>query len=223
MLIIFDLDDTLLDTSRLVTPYVLKQVLHRWVQEGLQVDSFDQAYNEFLSINTCAHSSYLACKGFLEKKKALSLLPVAEEELKKDYMDFIAIKPKKKLLQLLKKMQITHNLNLVTIGQKNIQLKKLKKAGIDKGFFSKIVISEDNDKSLHYKNILKRHQGPALVCGDRIDRDLLPAKKLGFYTVLIRKGRGKLQKKNHKAVDFSIDQLEEILPIIDTLEGKNND
>jgi FMN phosphatase YigB (HAD superfamily) len=219
-LIIFDLDDTLLNTSELVTPYVLKQVLHRWIEEGLFVDSFEKTYREFLSINLCSSSSYLACKTFLEKKGKMSLLPAAEEELKKDYIDAIEITPKKKILQLLKKMQTTNDLNLVTIGQRNIQLKKLKKAGIDKGFFSKIVISEDNDKFRHYKDLLKESLGPVLVCGDRIDKDLLPAKRLGFYTVLIRKGRGKLQTENHEAVDFSINQLEEILPIIDTLEGK---
>ena len=60
------------------------------------------------------------------------------------------------------------------------------------------------------------------MVGDRIVRDLLPAKNLGFTTVLVRQGRGKHQKINKDQVDFVIDDVTEVENLIKSIENPYN-
>ncbi len=71
MLIIFDLDDTLIDTSGSVTPFKMRECLKRLVEEGLQVGDFDEAYDRLLAFNAESTSS----------KDALARLILFEETL----------------------------------------------------------------------------------------------------------------------------------------------
>ena len=79
------------------------------------------------------------------------------------------------------------------MGKPHQQLFKMKNAGIDSTIFSKIVISEREDKKSSYKEVLEELNMPSdrtIVCGDRIKRDLTPAKELGCKTVHMHWGRG---------------------------------
>lgn len=57
----------------------------------------------------------------------------------------------------------------------------------------------------------------ALMVGDRLDNDILPAKALGMKTAWIRKGFGGLQepKCNSESPDFVIQSLSELIPLLD--------
>lgn len=65
MLIIFDLDDTLIDTSGSVTPFKMRECLKGWVASGLQVPDFEMAYAQLLAINAASHKSRDALAQFL--------------------------------------------------------------------------------------------------------------------------------------------------------------
>ncbi len=223
MLIIFDLDDTLINTSETITPQKLKYSLLKMKENGLHVDAFDKEYFELLKINKKTKSSHETIKIFLENKKALSFLDIGNEAVYSNYFNNMLVEEQKGAKEILKRLQASHSLYVVSWGDEKIQLKKMEKAGIDYSVFSKIVISANKKKGSAYKEIQLENgaeKEEIIVCGDRIEIDLMPAKDLGYKTVFINKGRGKVFNTNDylEFVDYKIDELEDIIPIIEYQE-----
>ncbi|MFA6501655.1 MAG: hypothetical protein WCT85_02590, partial [Parachlamydiales bacterium] len=65
MLIIFDLDDTLIDTTNSITPFVLKKTLQSLIEHGLKVDNEDASYKKLLEIDKNSSGSKETVKSFL--------------------------------------------------------------------------------------------------------------------------------------------------------------
>ena len=61
--------------------------------------------------------------------------------------------------------------------------------------------------------------GNILVCGDKFNTDLLPAKNLGMKTVHARFGRGKLIPKEFINSDYSVEKLSEIKDIVNNSQN----
>lgn len=220
MLIIFDLDDTLIDTSYSVTPFFLKKILTALIKQGLQIDE-NVAYKKLIQINEKSISSSQAIKFFLYDLKAKnSFFDIAKQEMALFSIDDIKIFTIKNAKSILKYLSKTHRLAIVTCGREELQLNKIKKAGIDTSIFSKIVISTKKDKQPHYKKIIEELRcdiNQTYVCGDRVKIDLMSAKKIGCKTIHMMHGRGKniFSKKDSKFVDYTITDLEEIKTILD--------
>ncbi|MCC6128027.1 MAG: haloacid dehalogenase, partial [Chlamydiae bacterium] len=51
-MIVFDLDDTLIDTSGAVVPFKMKLCLERLKQLGLELSDFSTAYQRLLEMNS---------------------------------------------------------------------------------------------------------------------------------------------------------------------------
>lgn len=198
MLIIFDLDDTLIDTSGTVTPYKMKECLASLIREGLAISNFEEAYRELLTLNASALKSRDALERFvLNRQGSVDLVDkVIEDMIRPLPQDFsVSLTPNAK--EILEYFSKTHKLALVTGGHPPFQMEKLEKAGIDRGCFSKIAIPEDSVKGPFYKELLEEFSAPpnqTFVCGDRVAMDLLPAHELGMTTVHMRWGRGKIGK-----------------------------
>ena len=56
----------------------------------------------------------------------------------------------------------------------------------------------------------------AVMIGDRIDNDVMPAKSLGWKTILIRQGlsKGQVPMSTAQEPDFEVRRLDEVLPIL---------
>jgi len=217
-LIIFDLDDTLIDTSGSLTPQRLEAAFERMIEAGLSVPDRSAALEFLKRLNETAESARAALSEFIELvdgDERLYSLGVAEiyDVFPEDSVVF----PLEDALAVLEEVRQMHRLALVTLGKESHQLLKLKKAGIDSTIFSKIVVSEDRDKKPHYIKILKE-MGYApqetVVCGDRIGVDLTPAKELGCRTVHMQWGRGSGLKSTSRDVDFTITELKKIPDIL---------
>jgi putative hydrolase of the HAD superfamily len=114
-----------------------------------------------------------------------------------------------------------HELAIVTGGEPHFQKEKWENAGIDSSKFSKIVVADKCEKKFHYQEILtelKRLPQETIVVGDRIGRDLAPAKELGMTTIHMRWGRGLQYENGQGVVDYTISDLEEIKKILHHLE-----
>ena len=63
----------------------------------------------------------------------------------------------------------------------------------------------------------------AVMVGDRIDNDIIPAKKIGMKTVWIKQGFGGLSEQMTEAQqpDYSVDSLNELLPLFINQSEKN--
>lgn len=217
MLIIFDLDDTLIDTSGAVTPFKLGQCLKRLIHEGICFTDFEEAYASLLAYNASSPKSFDALSKFLlesgvDPSKAAPVIAELTGPLPTDFV--VPTTPGAK--EVLSFFHQKHRLALVTGGHPPFQLEKLKKAGLDSSVFSKIHIPEDSIKKPYYQVLLKEFSIPPeeiWVCGDRIKMDLAPAHELGFRTVHMRWGRG-LMTDTEDWIDYSITTLRELKGII---------
>lgn len=216
MLIIFDLDDTLIDTSGCVTPFKLRECLKLFQKEGLAVTDFEAAYQELLAINARSHRSRDALYEFV--KGDLSLVQKALEEMTKPLPEPFLVRTTPNAKEILETLSKKHTLALVTGGHPPFQMEKLKKAGIDQTFFSNIAIPEDSVKKPFYQRLMRDFSlepKEVLVCGDRIAMDLQPAYELGLTTVHMRWGRGQVGE-TAKWVQYAISDLSELKRIIKT-------
>ena len=182
---------------------------------GFAIEAFDEAVAKFAEIDRKSESGSDALKKFLGKKG--DFFETGKKSLYENKnFDFpIALTPDaREVLQILKER---HTLALVTYGVRDVQLAKVKKTGLDTGVFSIIAVTEKCDKGPAYKKIFEKYGGKVFVIGDRVARDLSPAKKLGFTTVQMRWGRGK-DAVAHPDVDFAIDHLTDLLPLVEEKE-----
>lgn len=221
MLIIFDLDDTLIDTTGSITPVKLEQALVKMVEAGLEIGNFEEALDILKRLDTAAESGSQTLLEFLEITNAdKKYFEIGQAELYGQLSSDFPIYPLDQALEVLEELGAQHQLALVSMGKPDQQLLKLKNAGIDSTIFSKIIISEDRDKKPHYKTILDELGFAPLqtvVCGDRVGRDLLPAKELGCITVQMQWGRGLNSTHSPRDVDYAIRKLSQIKDIITIL------
>ena len=64
MLIIFDLDDTLIDTSGAIAPFKMRECLKKMIDTGLEVGDFEEAYADLLAVNAKSLKSTEALAAF---------------------------------------------------------------------------------------------------------------------------------------------------------------
>lgn len=214
-MIVFDLDDTLIDTSGAVVPFKMKLCLERLKQLGLELSDFSTAYQRLLEMNSRSLRSIDALSEFLvEYKGEPALLSQLKELLFSPLPDDFAVPTLPHAKEILQNLHCQHVLALVTAGQRLFQREKLEKAGIEPSLFSNILIPEDGNKKPSYEVLCKQFLNEkVIVCGDRVQVDLLPAHELGCATVHMRWGRG-LLNQTESWVDYSICDLRELKDIV---------
>lgn len=222
MLIIFDLDDTLIDTSGSIIPGLLKNALHAMQKKGLEFSDFDQTYQELLHFDRNHSSSSTALLEFLEIYQAPE--GCYEEGIREVYEKPLYLEPIQPLddaIEVLNELAESYQLALVTKGKEHIQKEKMRRAKIPIKLFSYLCFCEEGPLSSRGKKSFYESIGreigispsQVLVCGDRISLDLSPAKELGYVTVQMRWGRGLGNTGLKKDVDYTILHLNEIKPI----------
>lgn len=218
MLIIFDLDDTLVDTSGCITHYKLEDALNAMVGAGLVVPDFPEALQLLRRLDSGAESARVALSEFTEILGAdKSVLEVGVAVIYGDLPPDLPLFPLEGASEILADLGQYHQLALVTIGDEARQMEKLKKAGIDSRIFSKIAVTGERDKKPHYQMIVDElgySPDDVIVCGDRIQVDLLPACELGFKTVQMQWGRGLNATRSRECVDWCISTLWELKEIV---------
>lgn len=218
MLIVFDLDDTLVDTTGCITYHLLEKALEAMVQEGLVIADFAEALLLLRRLNDRALSAKHALSEFVEIFEGDAI--ILEKGMAQIYeieASPLSLSPLPGAVEVLSALKLNHCLTLVTIGRPQFQRGKLKKAGIDSSLFSKILVSEEESKGPLYEGLLEEFgfsRWEVWVCGDRIARDLSPAKRLGFHTVLMKWGRGLNAALPHPDVDYVVSSLREFMQII---------
>jgi len=232
LLIIFDLDDTLIDTSGCITHYKLADALHAMVGAGLELPHFSEALDLLRRFDSSAESARSALSEFVEiLGVSKHFFEIGVREIYENLPADLPIFPLEGALETLSDLGQQHQLALVSVGNPLQQMEKLKKAGIDSRIFSKITVIEEKNKKPHYQVIVDElgyFPTEVIVCGDRICIDLIPAKELGFKTVQMQWGRG-LYPNNSSSylgmngsipradVDYSISEIGELKGIVNSL------
>ncbi len=224
MFIIFDLDDTLVDTSACITPFKLERALTRMVGEGLQLEDFSKGLDQLLRLDSQSESAGSALEEFLEINGFdISLLQIAKKEVYDTFSHEIPVFPTEDAIETLLDLSCEHKMAIVSVGQLDQQLFKLEKAGIDTSLFCKILVLEERNKKEPYLFLMQEldlSPREVIVCGDRVSIDLAPAKQLGFSTVHMKNGRGMLSRGSESDVDFTITKLSQMKRVLSELNNK---
>ena len=224
MLIIFDLDDTLIDTSGCITPVKFQRAIARMKEEGCDLQDEKAALALLVELDLEALSSKDSLKDFVTLFGLSDLYYyIGLKEIYDTLPVEIIIKPIKGAIETLRELGKENFLALVSVGKTEQQLFKLEKAGIDSTFFYKIFISEDQNKKKYYEQLieeLKITPGEVIVCGDRVVTDLAPAKELGCVTVHMKWGRGLRKQEQEAKVDFTITSPMQILDVFKKVKNE---
>ena len=218
MLIIFDLDDTLVDSSGSIIPVKLKAALQAMMKAGLKVSSPDAAFQTLLSINANASNGKETLRTFLDNIRAdARFLEVGVKEYYGATDTSFSVSPLPEAIKVLTELKEKHNLVIVSTGNEKQQHLKLKKANIDTKLFHKIIVCEGYNKKSQYKNLMKEFNcrpENILVCGDKFETDLLPAKELGMRTAHLLWGRAASIPLKGESPDYSLRGLPELKRIV---------
>ena len=139
MFIIFDLDDTLIDTTGSLSLRKMEEALAKMVEGGLRLPDSQAALLQLSSLDEGAASGRDALSEFAEIHDiSQELLDLGLSALRSPSSD-LPIFPQDGAIELLDELAGRHHLALVTIGEKAWQLEKLEKAGIDSSYFPNIL------------------------------------------------------------------------------------
>lgn len=224
MLVIFDLDDTLIDTSGSITPAKLEKVIDFLIEQGCDLKDRESALSYLRSLDAVSPSAKDALKVFMRGVGTDEKLYLgACKEVYETFPAAETVKPFEGTLELLSGLRGEAFLALVSIGKLEQQIFKLEKAGIDSSFFYKIFVSEKGEKKKYYELIIEELGLPSsevIVCGDRIATDLVPAKELGCTTIYMKRGRGVIEQNLGRFVDFAVTSPPEIMSIFRKIKNK---
>ena len=213
-LIIFDLDDTLIDTSGSTIPVKLKLALKAMLNAGLNVNDFKGAYVRLLEFNESSLNGAEALEKLLSELNAnMSLLEIGTKAYYGKSEEELKVLPLDGALKVLDILGLDQKLILVSFGESEEQLNKMKIAGISSSLFSEVFFVNDYNKKEVYQKIMTKHDldpKSIVVIGDKVQGDLFPAKELGLVTAHMCWGRGKLFKPKEGEVDYSINNLNKL-------------
>jgi putative hydrolase of the HAD superfamily len=216
--IFFDLDDTLLDATGL-NKKARYAAIEAMIEKGLKNVTAECGYEMLVEIvaefgsNADNHFDMLLKRLNQSSNKLISIAAITYRNIKvkeiKLYPDVFEF-----LLNI--KNKTSCNLGIITDGLAVKQYEKILRLGIDP-FFPDVFISEEigirkPNPKLYTWAIEKMKAKPerSLFVGDRLDYDVIPAKKAGMKTCLVHR-YGKYDKPlddtSRKLVDFEVHDL----------------
>jgi FMN phosphatase YigB (HAD superfamily) len=221
MLIIFDLDDTLLETSDILIPNNLSYALKEMQKAGLETNDqdFNQLHEHLLQINKTTKNGKQTIIKFLNKINQNNNPQISTIGINAYYKNpNCEIKIKQETLSILKELKNNNiNLAIVSHGDEVIQTKKIDQNNL-KPLFNQIIITNTYNKLNQYKylmNLQEYYNQEIIVVGDKFETDLLPAAQLNLTTIHMQKGRGIKDFIGKSQSDYCIKHINELLPIIE--------
>jgi FMN phosphatase YigB (HAD superfamily) len=219
--VVFDLDDTLVDTSSLLTAPAEIEAAWRMVQVAPSLPDPDDLAALVMSLRR-------TCPGRVEQELARILPGVTEEILEARRQTFAGLTPRRLILdprvrRLLRDLHDRATLYLLTEGDSSFQSSKIDHLGI-RSFFAEVVIAPRGPGSKHEALILLLERGrhpPAsvVVVGNRLDREIRAGNRLGVTTVWVRRGEGSgvLPDERSGLPDHTVNDVAELCRVFDHL------
>lgn len=219
--IVFDLDDTLLDTYRQLIPQATREACQAMIASGLkaEVESCVLSRSRFSRIQSRqSFFDYLTSEfGVLDGVDAGSVVRAGytafhDREVESD----IALFPGAR--DLIKDLRGRYGVHLVTAGHRPTQESKIRILDLDAAFdsISHIDPSRGEKKKTAFSRIMERsgaRPDQHLSVGNRLDTDIADAKELGWRTCWVRYGEYAewTPASELEMADWEIPQIKELI------------
>jgi len=220
--VFFDLDDTVVDTSRLAE-MARRNAVENMVRHGLPAD-FDTAYQELLELineygsNFGRHFDYLLRRLDLEyDPKWVAAGVIAYHNTKFAYLRTVR-GVRRVLLELQRQ---GYRLGIITDGDPIKQWEKILRLELD-AYFDEVFISDYLGVKKPHRKIFEKalrkmgiEPGEALMVGDRLYSDIYGAKQVGMKTAWFKYGKYADRELEYlEYADFTVEKLEDVLDIV---------
>ncbi|AEK72073.1 hydrolase [Thermococcus sp. 4557] len=220
--VFFDLDDTLVDTSRLAE-MARRNAIENMVRHGLPVD-FDTAYQELLELISEYGSNFSRHFDYLLRRLDLPSNPkwVAAGVIAYHNTKFAYLRTVKGVRRVLLDLQRAgYRLGIITDGNPIKQWEKILRLELD-AYFDEVFISDylgvkKPHRKIFEKALRKMKVEPheAVMVGDRLYSDIYGAKQVGMKTVWFRYGKYADRELEYlEYADSTVNSLDEILDIV---------
>jgi FMN phosphatase YigB (HAD superfamily) len=216
--IIFDLDDTLLNTFQLITQGVMRDVFQFLIDTGLRSTINDGFEFRKRYVQSRPKEDFFAClaKEFAPYEKQDSITQAAHK-FYSEKLETLDFKLTDTVLSLLAELKANFDLYLVTAGKPARQEMKVKRLKIE-SFFNEIFyvdLSKGNrkrDAFLTIVNNLDASPSEVLAVGNRIDMEIAEAKSIGLKTALVLTGEYRVLRPitDEEVPDYTFESIEEI-------------
>jgi FMN phosphatase YigB (HAD superfamily) len=219
--LIFDLDDTLLDTYRQLIPAASRESCQAMVASGLKATLQECLTERERYVHSPARTDVFK---HLVRQFGVETNTSQERVAKAGYEAFHnrAVEDDIELFasarDMLKDLRSHYGLHLVTAGHRATQESKVRILEIGSMFddIHYVDPSKGERKSQAFAAILKASQAPSetqLSVGNRLDTDIAEAKRLGMQTCWVRYGEyAHLEPQNEfEKPDFTIKNIEELI------------
>jgi putative hydrolase of the HAD superfamily len=193
VLLIFDLDDTLVDTFGTVIRRLEKRASE---SIALLLDRPEDAESIFRALMSLRLHDPDAIGSYLQAT-AGSRADAAIEARRGIFADFevadLVLRPPVKAMLLT--LAGTHKLVLLSEGREALQRKKLRRLGIEDLFDAVMIVSGDSEDTkeraiLRALTLFELPASDCVVIGNRIDREIRAGEALGCRTIWVRHGEG---------------------------------
>jgi FMN phosphatase YigB (HAD superfamily) len=219
--VVFDLDDTLVDTFSLLVAPLEIEAARRMVQVAPFLPDPDELAGLVLELRKADPS--------VVEQELVRLLPgVTEEVLEARRQTFTGLAPRRlfidpRVKRLLQDLRDRATLYLLTEGDFDFQNAKIDHLGI-RSFFREVVIVPPGPGAKHgaLVSLLERGRHPpasVVVVGNRLDREIRAGNRLGVATVWVRRGEGSaaLPGKDASLPHHTVDDVAELCQLFDHL------
>lgn len=203
-LIIWDLDDTLLDTTKDIVPNALQAILQAWKQlnPSLSESFFYQRRQELLPTlsNRDIFKQLSQEIYFSDQTQALRVAIDHFYHPRLNYPFHLLPGALDNLRSLQKK---NYRQVLLTAGNESVQMKKVNAVGI-RDYFTKIFIADAQEKDIFFSRFSNEFNLPPqeiLSIGNRRHSEIRYAKQVGCATCLFKYG-----EHAHEPIELSADQ-----------------
>jgi FMN phosphatase YigB (HAD superfamily) len=220
-IVIFDLDDTLVDTSALLIAPLEIEAARRMVQVAPSLPEPDELAALLMALRRTGSS--------LVEQELVRLLPgLPEEALEARRQTFTGLTPHRlsldpRVRRLLRDLQDRATLYLLTEGDLDFQSSKIDHLEI-RAFFAEVVIAPPGPDSKYEAlvSLLERGRHPpasVVVVGNRLDREIRAGNRLGVTTVWVRRGEGSevLLDERSALPDHVVGDVAELCQVFDHL------
>jgi putative hydrolase of the HAD superfamily len=223
--VIFDLDDTLYDTT-LQVDKARENAVKAMVAAGLQTEE-EKAAAALAEVVSKKGSNYenhyddlLNALGCENNPKIIAAGVVAYHEAKKTYL----VPYPGTIPTLLKLREKGLRIGIVTDGRPVKQWEKLIRLGLA-DFFDAVVVSDGHEQKPSPKPFLKAaselgvRPSECVIVGDRLDRDISGGKKAGMRAIQLTRGKHSRMKPAdaHEEPDCIVSTIGDVLHAIQTL------